>query len=103
MPHFIYRIQLAEKYRQEANRDSAFAQTVGEHFNYLKNLCDQGVVWMAGRTDVELESLDNFGICIFQVEDEKEALRFTENDPAVQKSVMEFKIYPFSIALWKDK
>lgn len=103
MPHYIYRIQLAEKYRQETNRDASFEQTVGEHFNYLKTLCDQGVVWMAGRSDVDLDSPDNFGICVFEVDDENEALQFTENDPAIQKGVMEFKLYPFSLALWKEK
>ncbi len=103
MPHYIYRIQLAEKYRQEANRDSTFEQTIGEHFNYLKKLKEQGVVWMAGRTDIGLEDPNNFGVCVFEVENKQEALDFTKNDPAVQKGVMEFEIYPFSVVLWKDQ
>lgn len=103
MPHFIYRIQLTEKYRDAANRDAAFEQTVGEHFNYLKTLMDEGVVWMAGRADVELESPDNFGICVFEVASADEALNFSQNDPAIKKGVMEFRVLPFSLALWKDK
>lgn len=102
MPYFLYRIQLAEKYRDAANRNEHFNNTIQAHFGYLKNLCDQGVVWIAGRTDVDLENPDNHGICIFEVENMEAAQAFTANDPAMKAGVMNAEVFPFSLALWKD-
>lgn len=101
MPQFLYRIKLAPKYREATNRDQQFDDTISDHFNYLKNLCEKGVVLMAGRTDVVLEDPNNHGICIFEAESLEAAQTFTNNDPAIKTGIMIPEVYPFSLALWK--
>ena len=68
-----------------------------EHFQYLQDLCRDGVVHLAGRT-LEMGA-DTIGLVIFQADSAEAAKRLMENDPAVRNDVMKAEVYPFSIAL----
>ncbi len=70
---------------------------VSEHFAYLQDLTEQGVVILAGRTLNTDPS--SFGIVIFRAESEQAAHAVMNNDPAVQKGVMRAELYPYRIAL----
>lgn len=70
---------------------------VGEHFAYLKNLTEKGVVLLAGRTLNTDPS--SFGIVIFKAGDEKEARKIFEEDPAVKAGVFKGDLFPYSVAL----
>ncbi|MFM4975754.1 MULTISPECIES: YciI family protein [Aeromonas] len=73
------------------------AAIVSQHFAYLKQLTEQGVVVLAGRslnTDAS-----SFGIVILQAHSEEAARDIMHNDPAVQHQVMRAEFYPYRIAL----
>lgn len=69
-----------------------------EHFQYLKKLTSEGVVYLAGPvTD------GCFGIVVFDAESESAARNLMENDPAVKAGVMKAELYPFRVSLFKGR
>ena len=75
-------------------------EIVGQHFAYLKDLTEKGVMIMLGRTQNNDET--TFGIAIFEAEDEESARAIMENDPAVKNGVMTATLYPYKIALMRE-
>lgn len=75
------------------------AKTVTNHFAYLEDLTEKGVMILMGRTQNNDES--TFGIVIFEADDESAARTIMENDPAVRGGVMRAVLYPYKIALMR--
>jgi uncharacterized protein YciI len=73
---------------------------VSQHFTYLKELTDKGVIILMGRT--QNNDKTTFGIAIFEAADEKAARAIMENDPAVRAGVMRATLYPYKIALMRE-
>jgi len=65
-----------------------------EHFAYLKNAVEEGIVHLAGPC-----ADDTFGLVIFQAENEDSANAFMFNDPSVKKNVMMAELHPLRISL----
>ncbi len=96
---FLYKVTLAKKYHDEKSWTDVDRQTVGAHFQRLKEANEAGKIILAGRTD---ETNDKtFGIVIFYANDEKEALEFMLGDPAVKAGIMEATLHPYRVALIK--
>ncbi len=74
------------------------SRVMSEHFNYLKNLAEKGIVILAGLT--LNKDYSNFGIVILKVETEKEANEILHDDPSVVNQVMRAELYPFKISLF---
>lgn len=70
------------------------SETVGRHFDYLKDLHAKGVVRMAGRVEDA-----RFGICQLLVSNKAEAEEIMQNDPAVKAKVFTSELLPFRLAL----
>ena len=70
---------------------------IGEHFDYLKALTEQGVMALVGRT--LNDDAETFGIAVFRAASEEDARRIMLNDPAVRHGVMSATLYPFKIVL----
>jgi uncharacterized protein YciI len=65
-----------------------------EHYQYLKQATDAGIVLLAGPC---LD--DTFGLVIFTAENDKTANTFMFNDPSVRKNVMMAELHPLHISL----
>jgi len=76
-------------------------RVVGEHYQYLKQLLRDGVTILMGRTIEDND--DTIGLVIFRAEDEKEARRIMESDPAVRNGVMSAKLQPYRVALMEGR
>lgn len=73
------------------------ADTISRHFAYLSDLAERGIVVLAGRT---LEDSDEtHGIVIFHADDQDDAARIVNADPAVGEGVMRATIQPFRVAI----
>ena len=72
---------------------------VSQHFSYLKDLTEKGVMILMGRTQTADES--TFGIAIFEAENEETAQKIMRDDPAVTTGVMTATLYPYKIALMR--
>lgn len=75
----------------------AEAATTQRHFEYVKGLCDSGVVILAGRT-LNTDS-SSFGIVILNADSEAAARSIMESDPGVAGGVMRADLFPYRIAL----
>ncbi|MCX6317601.1 MAG: YciI family protein [Bacteroidetes bacterium] len=92
-------LSLPEKYKDEKNWGPEEQRIVGEHFQRLVKLKNEGVVVLAGRTQLETNDPAMMGLVIFYAKDEKEAETFMMNDPAVKNKIMLAKVYPYGIAV----
>jgi hypothetical protein len=66
-------LTLTEKYKDEKSWTTADQAIVGEHFQRLIKKKGEGIVVLAGRTDLPLDNPDMAGLVIFYAKDEKEA------------------------------
>lgn len=94
-------LTLSDKYKDEKNWTPGDQAIVGEHFQRLIKYKNEGVVVLAGRTELELNNPDMMGLVIFYAKDDKEALQFMLDDPAVKNKIMLTKVHPYGIALNK--
>jgi uncharacterized protein YciI len=97
---FIYRLKLIPKLLDENNWTGKETKIVDIHFNKLKELTEEGIVILAGRTLTMDE--DGFGIVIFEAENEKEAVKIMNEDPAVKEGIMTAELFPYRVALIRD-
>jgi uncharacterized protein YciI len=94
---YLYRIQPTRPEMLLDGPTPQEAATISEHFAYLKELTDRGVVMLAGRTlNTDASS---FGIVIFNADSEGAARQLMNDDPAVEQGVMRAELFPYRIAL----
>jgi uncharacterized protein YciI len=101
MKEWLGVLTLTEKFREEKNWTKDDEAIVGEHFQRLIRMKNEGVVILAGRTQTELNDTEGMGLVIFYAKDEKEALQFMMDDPAVKNKIMRGKVLPYGIAINK--
>src|SRR5262245_49164942 len=94
---YLYRIQPTRLEMLTKGPTAEEAEIVSQHFSYLKNLTEQGVVVLAGRT-LNTDATC-FGIVIFNASSEEAARNIMHNDPAVKNGVMRAELYPYRIAV----
>jgi uncharacterized protein YciI len=94
---FLYKIQPVRPEMLSEGLTSEEEHILTQHFAYLKQLTDVGVVLLAGRTLNTDPS--SFGIIIFNAGSEQEALQVMHHDPAVKQRVMRAELYPYRISL----
>jgi uncharacterized protein len=98
MEQFLYRIQPVRNEMLTRGATETEARIVSEHFNYLKQLVDDGVVILAGRT--QSTDYSSFGIVLFKAETIEAARAIMLNDPAVKNGVFRAELYPYKAALF---
>ncbi len=98
---FLYKVQANRVEMLRGAPTAEEASILEEHFNYLKDLTDKGVVILAGRTLNTDET--SFGIVIFRAESEQAAREIMNNDPAVKKGVMRATLFPYRVALMEGR
>lgn len=92
-------LTLEEKYKEEKNWTANDQAIVGQHFQRLVKMKEAGTVVLAGRMDLPLNDPEMKGLVVFYAKDEKEALDFMLNDPAVKNKIMIAKVFPYGIAV----
>lgn len=94
-------LTLTEKYKDEKNWTASENKIVGEHFQRLLKLKEQGTIVLAGRTDYEPDNPDMMGLVIFYAANDEEAKKIMMEDPAVKNNIMLAKVHPYGIAINK--
>lgn len=94
---YLYRIQPTRPAMLTEGPGAEEGRLVGEHFEYLKNLTEIGVVQLAGRTTNTDPT--SFGIVVFAADSDEAARAIMQHDPAVAGGVMRADLFPFSVAL----
>ena len=97
---FVYMLQLAPRFHEEASWTDTENAVVTEHFEHLTRSARSGQVILAGRT---MEPLDKtFGLVIFEADSEAAAIEFMRSDPAVKTGVMTATLHPYAVALQRE-
>lgn len=94
---YLYRIQPVRSDMLTGEPTQEEQDITIQHFNYLKDLMDQGTVVLAGRTINTDPS--SFGIVIFVAEDDNAAKQIMLNDPAIKNRIMRGEIFPYRMAI----
>ena len=100
-PQWLGILTLTEKYKDEKNWTKEDEAITGAHFQRLVQKKAEGVVLLAGRTQLETSDPGMMGLVIFYAKDEKEANEFMQNDPAVKNKIMLAKVVPYAVAINK--
>jgi uncharacterized protein len=98
MPMYLYKIQVVRPAMLTDGPTVEESDFTSQHFNYLKDLEQQGVVILAGRT--QNDDYSSFGIVIFNAESDDAAQAIVDNDPVVKNRIMRAELYPYSIAIF---
>ena len=100
LQHYLYVLRLVDP--ELGRNPDAWTdkdnQIVGEHFNRLKDLLEEGVVMMAGRSP---DPEKGFGIVLFKAASKEAAMEIMNGDPAVQQGLMDAELHDFGLALWR--
>lgn len=94
---YLYRIQPTRPEMLSEGSTDEEAEITSQHYYYLKNLSDEGVVVLAGRTLNTDPS--SFGIIILNADSEQAAREIMESDPAVSSGVMQAELFPYRVAI----
>jgi uncharacterized protein YciI len=94
---FIYILKSKKENFNETGTEEEFS-IMGEHFIHLKELLKNNVLILAGP---ELNA--KFGIAVIEAENEKEARKIMDSDPAIKKGVMNAELYPFRVSLLRGR
>lgn len=100
-PQWLGILTLADKYKDAKNWTKTDEAITGEHFQRLLKLKSEGFIILAGRTQLELNDPGMMGLVIFYAKDEKEAMQFMQDDPAVKNKIMLAKVVSYSVAVNK--
>ena len=97
--YFCYVLHLYPEFYHSSGWSEKENELIGIHFNYLKDLGEKKILFLAGRTVHEPMTEKDFGLVILETETEAEALSYMENDPAVKGKLMYAELFDFSLAL----
>jgi uncharacterized protein YciI len=95
--HYLYKLRATRLEMLTQGPTPEEAAIISQHFNYLKDLTERGVMVLAGRTLNADET--TFGIAIFNAASEETARTIMNNDPAVKNGIMYAELYPYHIAV----
>src|SRR5262245_51736794 len=94
-------LTLTDKYKDEKNWARSDRAIIGQNFKGLVKYKNEGVIVLAGRIELDFDNPEMKGLFIFYAKDEKEALQFMMDDPAVKNKIMLTKVFPYGIAINK--
>lgn len=94
---FLYILTLQPAYYDPDQWTQEAQRAQEEHFNYLKNLFETGVMKHVGRTDMPMGHKDLLGYAIFEAASEDAAQKIMYNDPAVRYGLMSGSLFPYKI------
>ncbi len=101
MQQFLYKIQVVRPEMLSEGPTETGTKIVAEHFSYLQDLMEKGIVILVGRT--QNTDYSSFGIAIFNAESEEQARRVVQDDPVVKNRVMRAELFPYRFALLKPE
>lgn len=73
---------------------------IAGHVAFLADLHAKGIVWFAGRTQIQDDRTR--GICIFKADSQVQAESLLANDPCLKAGVMAVEIFSFKVAVPAD-
>ncbi|WP_352223585.1 YciI family protein [Bacillus sp. SM2101] len=101
MKQYLYKLSLKPALLDEENWTDREHHIIQQHFDMLQRLLEEGKMLLAGRT-LNMDS-SGFGIVILEVASEDEAKKIMQDDPAVKEKIMTAELFPYRVALYRNK
>ncbi|MGW9586817.1 YciI family protein [Microbacterium sp. NPDC055455] len=98
MAQWLYRI-VPSRPEMVADATDDEQRIVADHFAYLVDLRDRGILILAGRTQ---EGEGTFGVTIFEADDEQAARAVMAADPGISGGVFLATLHPYRVAVARD-
>lgn len=99
MRDYIYILNLLPKYNDQSSWGEKENKIIEDHFGRLERQKKRGTVKYVGKTDLPVTNKSNFGLVVFEAENDTMAELFMQSDPAVMKKIMTATCFPFKHAL----
>lgn len=99
MRDYIYILKLVPKFQDNASWGEKESKVIEDHFARLKRQKKRGAVKYVGKTDLPVTNPSNFGLVIFEAENDMMAELFMQSDPAVMNKMMTAECFPFKQVL----
>lgn len=94
---YIYILKLVDRLEKVENWTDKDNKIVGEHFNNLLRLKNEGSLLLAGKTAGN--DKNTFGAVIYKAESFEEAEKIMLQDPAIHKGIMTGKLWEYNVAI----
>lgn len=98
---YLYKLTLTDRLFEEKNWTAEDENIITEHFLHLKELTEQKIVILAGKT-MNTDSLA-FGVVIFETSDSLNAVKIMNSDPAVVNGIMRAELFPYKVSLMRKE
>lgn len=95
MRDYIYILKLLPKFHDRASYGEKENKILGDHFARLERQKQRGTIKYVGKTDLPITNKGNFGLVVFEAENDTVAELFMRSDPAVMKKMMTAECFPF--------
>lgn len=95
MRDYIYILNLTPKFQDQNNWTEKENEILGKHDQRLSRQKERGIVKYVGKTDLPIENDKNFGLVVFQAENDTMAELFMQSDPAIMGKMMTGACHPF--------
>ena len=96
---FINYLTLNEPYKNPENWTDDTHQTIAAHGTFLNDLGKQGILVFAGRSLVDFDSENLFGIAVIKASSIDDAKHILKQDPALIANIQQSVILPFSMGI----
>ncbi len=96
MRTYIYTLKLFPRFQNKENWDEKDNEALEQHAKRLERQKKRGTVKFVGRTDLPIDNDENFGLVVFEAENDELAELFTQSDSAVMGKLMTATCFPFN-------
>jgi uncharacterized protein YciI len=96
---YIYILNLVPKFQDQSSWGEKENKIIEDHFARLERQHKRGTVKYVGKTDLPITNKSNFGLVVFESENDTTAELFMQSDPAVMKKIMTAQCLPFKHVL----
>lgn len=101
MKLYIYDMALKSDYHDISAWDGQIQDVLHQHSDYLNRAVQHGRVMLMGQTDAAPK--DNYGLVLFEAENQADAEEFINSDPAIARGIMVGRAFPFKLAKVTDQ
>jgi uncharacterized protein YciI len=101
MKLYIYDLALKPDYHDVSTWDDKVQEIFAQHGEFLNRAVQHGRVMFVGRTDTAPK--DNYGLVVFEADNQADAEEFMNQDPAIARGVMMGRAFPFKILRVTDQ
>ncbi len=101
MKLYIYDMSLNSNYHDASTWNAQVHEVFHQHSDFLNRAVQHGRILFMGQTDTA--PMDNYGVVLFEAENQEDADDFIRSDPAIARGIMVGRAFPFKLVKVSDQ